>query len=110
MSFAAFQVRLVIFFDVALIARGEAEREHGTLAGPEEDQRPKIARLPRARSGDPLLNQPADEVAIDKTPFRMRGCLAELNVRGPFALSEPLENFVLVNLPGVELPLLSHLV
>src|SRR5262249_53903121 len=71
--------------DVVPCALGKAEQEHRSALGPIGDQHAIAARLPLSRSRNPLLDDAAPQIGIDRTSFGPAHGLAEAPVRNPLA-------------------------
>jgi len=91
------QVGQFMIADVVAIALCEAEEEHCEIAGAVGDERPMAAASPLALSRDPLLDDAAAKIGVDKSALRPFDGLHQTGVGDAFAHRESGEQSGLEN-------------
>jgi hypothetical protein len=78
------QRRQFVVIDVLALAFGKAVKEYRSIASPIRDQHAVAARPALSLSGDPLFDDVATQVAIDKAALRALYRFAQAVIADPF--------------------------
>ena len=77
-----------VFANVAKRAFGKPVDEYGPFSKPEQDDRPEPTRLAFIWTSDPLLDDTAAEVRVDKPPMRFGNRSTQNRVLNPMLSGE----------------------